>query len=186
MDATVSSSAVQLQSSRAKDARAGRRLEYFTLVWNMAEAFVAFGAGVVAGSIALIGFGADSLIESMSGGILLWRLQAHHSDELGSNSLLGSWVPAFCCLQPMSRLTPQSRFCSTSRHIPVSSASYCPRFLSSSCPYSHAPSVASLFGWPAARFRPIHARLVSVPTFQRFYSAVSCSTGSLAGGGPIL
>lgn len=55
--------------------RLGRRLEYFTLSWNLAEAAVAIGAGLFAGSIALIGFGFDSLIESLSGSILLWRLQ---------------------------------------------------------------------------------------------------------------
>jgi len=59
----------------------GRRLEYFTLGWNLTEAAVAVGAGVFAGSIALIGFGIDSLIESLSGGILLWRLHATETTE---------------------------------------------------------------------------------------------------------
>jgi divalent metal cation (Fe/Co/Zn/Cd) transporter len=70
-----------MASSRAVDARAGRRLEYFTLGWNITEAFVAVGAGLVATSIALVGFGIDSLIESVSGSILLWRLQSHHADQ---------------------------------------------------------------------------------------------------------
>jgi divalent metal cation (Fe/Co/Zn/Cd) transporter len=61
--------------------RAGRRLEYFTLGWNLTEAAVAIGAGFLAGSIALIGFGADSLIESLSGGILLWRLYGSEAGE---------------------------------------------------------------------------------------------------------
>lgn len=61
--------------------RAGRRLEYFTLGWNLIEAAIAVGAGVLAGSIALLGFGIDSLIESLSGGILLWRLQGTETDE---------------------------------------------------------------------------------------------------------
>lgn len=47
----------------------------------MLEAAVAVGAGVYAGSIALVGFGVDSLIESLSGGILLWRLRLHEADE---------------------------------------------------------------------------------------------------------
>ena len=68
-------------ASRAANARAGRRLEYLTLGWNAIEAIVAIGAGTVAGSIALIGFGADSVIECFSGAILLWRLQAHQFDE---------------------------------------------------------------------------------------------------------
>ena len=66
---------------RASDTREGRRLEYFTLGWNLTEAIVGIGAGVIAGSIALIGFGADSIIESFSGAILLWRLQRHKADE---------------------------------------------------------------------------------------------------------
>jgi len=62
-------------NDRQQQLRAGRRLEYFTLGWNLTEAAVAIGAGLFAGSIALIGFGIDSLIESLSGGILLWRLR---------------------------------------------------------------------------------------------------------------
>jgi divalent metal cation (Fe/Co/Zn/Cd) transporter len=70
-----------LDRERANQLRAGRRLEYFTLAWNLGEAAVAIGAGLFAGSIALIGFGADSLIESLSGGILVWRLQSHTGHE---------------------------------------------------------------------------------------------------------
>lgn len=61
--------------SVADDAiRRGRLLEYFGLGWNMMEAVVAITAGVLAGSTALLGFGIDSLIESLSGLVLLWRL----------------------------------------------------------------------------------------------------------------
>jgi divalent metal cation (Fe/Co/Zn/Cd) transporter len=52
----------------------GRRLEYLTLGWNLVEAVVAVGSGILAGSTALVGFGLDSLIESTSGAALLWRL----------------------------------------------------------------------------------------------------------------
>jgi len=69
------------RAARAYDARKGRRLEYFTLAWNLIEAGVAVAAGITAGSIALVGFGVDSLIECLSGGILLWRLQLHEADE---------------------------------------------------------------------------------------------------------
>jgi divalent metal cation (Fe/Co/Zn/Cd) transporter len=54
----------------------GRRLEYFTIAWNGFEAAVALVSGLLAGSIALVGFGLDSVIESISAGILLWRLRA--------------------------------------------------------------------------------------------------------------
>jgi cation diffusion facilitator family transporter len=50
-------------------------LEYFTGGWNVVEAVVAIVAGVVAGSVALIGFGADSAIEVISALGLLWRLR---------------------------------------------------------------------------------------------------------------
>jgi len=59
----------------------GRRLEYFTIGWNLTEALVGIGAGWLAGSVALVGFGADSVIESLSGGVLLWRLASPHQDE---------------------------------------------------------------------------------------------------------
>ncbi len=74
-------SSAECSATRAYDARKGRRLEYFTLGWNLTEAGVAVAAGIAASSIALVGFGMDSLIECLSGGILLWRLQLHEADE---------------------------------------------------------------------------------------------------------
>jgi divalent metal cation (Fe/Co/Zn/Cd) transporter len=68
-------------AARETEMRKGRRLEYFTLGWNLTEAFVGVCAGVIAGSIALIGFGLDSIIESFSGATLLWRLQSGEADE---------------------------------------------------------------------------------------------------------
>jgi divalent metal cation (Fe/Co/Zn/Cd) transporter len=50
------------------------RLEWFTVGWNAVEAGVAILAGWMAGSIALVGFGLDSVIESLSGLVLLGRL----------------------------------------------------------------------------------------------------------------
>jgi divalent metal cation (Fe/Co/Zn/Cd) transporter len=52
----------------------GRRIEYFTVVWNTLEGLVAVLAGIVAGSISLVGFGIDSFIEVTSGSVLLWRM----------------------------------------------------------------------------------------------------------------
>jgi divalent metal cation (Fe/Co/Zn/Cd) transporter len=54
----------------------GRRLEYFTIAWNSAEAIASLAAGLLAGSIVLVGFGLDSVIEVSSGAVLLWRLHA--------------------------------------------------------------------------------------------------------------
>ena len=49
------------------------RLSYFTIGYNVAECLLALVAGYLAGSIALVGFGLDSLVESLSGGVILWR-----------------------------------------------------------------------------------------------------------------
>jgi divalent metal cation (Fe/Co/Zn/Cd) transporter len=54
----------------------GLRLTYATISYNAAEAAVAIAAGVAAGSVALVGFGADSMIELTAGAAALWRLHA--------------------------------------------------------------------------------------------------------------
>lgn len=54
--------------------RRGVRLEVFTIAWNAVEAFVAIGAGLISGSVALVGFGVDSGVEVISAVALLWRL----------------------------------------------------------------------------------------------------------------
>jgi divalent metal cation (Fe/Co/Zn/Cd) transporter len=65
-------------STQVRDAlvQRGRRLEYLTLAWNSLEALLSIIAGLLAGSIALVGFGFDSVIEVSSGAALLWRLGA--------------------------------------------------------------------------------------------------------------
>lgn len=74
---------------RADTMRRGRFLEYFTIGWNSLEAVVAITFGVYAGSIALVGFGVDSVIESSSGAILLWRLFAGEERERLALRLVG-------------------------------------------------------------------------------------------------
>jgi divalent metal cation (Fe/Co/Zn/Cd) transporter len=56
--------------------RRAKLLAWLGVGWHGVEAAIAVGAGLVAGSIALIGFGADSLIESVAGLVLLWRFAA--------------------------------------------------------------------------------------------------------------
>ena len=70
----MSTNALNREVSRARNVRRGRWLEYLTIGWNSLEAVIAIGAGLVAGSIALLGFGLDSIIEVSSGAALLWRL----------------------------------------------------------------------------------------------------------------
>jgi len=59
---------------RAELLRTGVRLEWFTAGWNSVEALVAIGAGLLAGSIALVGFGLDSVIETTAAVMVLWRV----------------------------------------------------------------------------------------------------------------
>jgi divalent metal cation (Fe/Co/Zn/Cd) transporter len=68
----VVTDAIRHESAHVKR---GRVLEYITIGWNVLEAVVSIGAGLLAGSIALVGFGVDSVIESSSGAVLLWRLR---------------------------------------------------------------------------------------------------------------
>src|SRR3989449_1882681 len=60
----------------------GRRLQYVTIAWNSAECLISIGAGLVAGSVALVGFGLDSAIEVASSLAAVWRL-ARDQDEAG-------------------------------------------------------------------------------------------------------
>jgi len=54
----------------------GLRLEYLTVSWNVVEGLIAVAAALAAGSVALLGFGIDSFVESASGLVLVWRLHA--------------------------------------------------------------------------------------------------------------
>jgi divalent metal cation (Fe/Co/Zn/Cd) transporter len=61
--------------------RSGRRLEYFTILYNSLEGLVSIVAGLLAGSVSLVGFGIDSAIEMASGAAILWRLN-HELDPV--------------------------------------------------------------------------------------------------------
>jgi divalent metal cation (Fe/Co/Zn/Cd) transporter len=56
--------------------RRARVLAWASLAWHLVEAAVAVAAGLAAGSIALIGFGGDSLVEAAAAGVILWRFSS--------------------------------------------------------------------------------------------------------------
>ena len=62
--------------------RRALRLSYFTVAYNVVEGLASVAAGGVAGSAALVGFGLDSFVESLSGGIMVWRFRTRrpHAD----------------------------------------------------------------------------------------------------------
>jgi divalent metal cation (Fe/Co/Zn/Cd) transporter len=65
-----------IEAMRREQLRQGLTLEYLTIGWNVLECLVAVVAGLIAGSVALVGFGFDSAIESASAVVLVWRLHA--------------------------------------------------------------------------------------------------------------
>jgi divalent metal cation (Fe/Co/Zn/Cd) transporter len=68
--------ATTIPPGRSVLVRRGQRLEYFTIAYNSLEGLVSIAAGAFAGSVSLVAFGLDSIIEVTSGAALLWRL--HH------------------------------------------------------------------------------------------------------------
>lgn len=61
-----------IQRGREDHERQARRLAWGGNAWHLIELAIALGAGIAAGSVALIGFGADSLIEVFSGFVIAW------------------------------------------------------------------------------------------------------------------
>lgn len=64
-----------MRETRRALARRGLRLNYLTIAYNTIEAVVSLAAGILAGSVALTGFGIDSLIEVTASGAAQWRLR---------------------------------------------------------------------------------------------------------------
>lgn len=61
--------------------RRALQLEYATIGWNVGEAVLTIGLGIAAGSLALIGFGADSIIELFASVVVVWHLMPGHTED---------------------------------------------------------------------------------------------------------
>jgi divalent metal cation (Fe/Co/Zn/Cd) transporter len=70
-------SAALVPAERGRLAARVRLLSWVSLAYMTVEGGVAIAAGVVAGSIALIGFGIDSAIEGLASAIIVWRFTGH-------------------------------------------------------------------------------------------------------------
>ncbi len=70
-----------MQQDRSAQLQLGLRIEVVTVIWMMIEMAVSILTGIAAGSVALIAFGVDSLIELVGGGMLLWRLSVEARGE---------------------------------------------------------------------------------------------------------
>jgi divalent metal cation (Fe/Co/Zn/Cd) transporter len=66
---------------RTRLQRTALRLEYVTIAWNLGEAFLTIGLGIAAGSLALIGFGTDSIIEVFASAVVVWHVRPGHATD---------------------------------------------------------------------------------------------------------
>ena len=66
-------------ADRVRLQRRALRLEYATIVWNVGEAVLTIGLGIAAGSLALIGFGTDSIIEVFASSVVVWHVRPGHA-----------------------------------------------------------------------------------------------------------
>ncbi len=69
-----------MEQTRLSQVQLGIRIEVVTVIWMVIEMAVSIGAGLAAGSVLLIAFGLDSLVELIGGGVLLWRLRVEARD----------------------------------------------------------------------------------------------------------
>jgi hypothetical protein len=85
------------REARQRLASRARGLTQLSLAWHALEAAVAIAAGVIAGSVALVGFGADSVIEAGAGLVVLWlvtgdRLSSHRAERRAQQLIAASFL----------------------------------------------------------------------------------------------
>jgi divalent metal cation (Fe/Co/Zn/Cd) transporter len=68
-------------ASRARLQRRALVLEYATIAWNVGEAVFTISLGIAAGSLALIGFGTDSIIEVFASSVVIWHIRPGHATD---------------------------------------------------------------------------------------------------------
>jgi divalent metal cation (Fe/Co/Zn/Cd) transporter len=89
-------------SSHSVSVKKGVAIERLSLAWMAIEAAVAIGSGFIAHSLSLVAFGADSVIELIAGGVLLWRLtmEAHGASltRVKRAENISSWVVGMALL----------------------------------------------------------------------------------------
>jgi divalent metal cation (Fe/Co/Zn/Cd) transporter len=68
---------VAVEEEQAAALQRGRRLQFVTIGWNLGEVFVTIALGVAAGSLALVAFGLDSLVEVFASAVVVWYIADH-------------------------------------------------------------------------------------------------------------
>ena len=86
------------QQERAALERRAKVLAWGGNAWHVIEFAIALGAGIAAGSVALIGFGFDSIIEALAGGVVVWLFSggrgSSHSAERRAQQLVAAGYAA--------------------------------------------------------------------------------------------
>src|SRR2546429_83397 len=82
-DASSCSQAMTVSGSSSA-LRQGVRLEWVTIAWMLVEAVIAVGAGIAARSVLLTAFGIDSVVELLSGIVVLRRLLGRAEEEIST------------------------------------------------------------------------------------------------------
>jgi divalent metal cation (Fe/Co/Zn/Cd) transporter len=72
---------VSSQTERKRLQRRALALEYATIGWNLIEAVITIGLGIAAGSLALIGFGSDSVVEVFASAVVVWHIAPRHRED---------------------------------------------------------------------------------------------------------
>lgn len=70
---------MSIASRRNRLQRRAMRLEYATILWNLGEAVLTISLGIAAGSVALIGFGTDSIVEVFASLVVVWHIAPGHA-----------------------------------------------------------------------------------------------------------
>jgi divalent metal cation (Fe/Co/Zn/Cd) transporter len=111
--------------SRREQVRLGIGIEMVTIVWMVIEASVALTTGILTRSVSLEGFGIDSIIELVAGGILLWRLLVERrggsAERVERAERRASWVTAIGLFALAGYIVADSTWTFLSRTHPESS-----------------------------------------------------------------
>jgi divalent metal cation (Fe/Co/Zn/Cd) transporter len=113
------------RTTRAGQVRLGVWIELVTIVWMVIEASVALSVGFATRSVSLQGFGLDSIVELIAGGILLWRLlieqRGGSTERIEVAERRASWVTAISLFALAVYIVGDSAFAFVTRTQPEAS-----------------------------------------------------------------
>src|SRR5579859_4975542 len=115
----------EARTTRAGQVRLGVWIELVTIVWMVMEASIALAVGFSTHSVSLQGFGLDSLVELVAGGVLLWRLLVEQrggsTERIEVAERRAAWVTAFSLFALAFYIVGDGAFALASRTRPEAS-----------------------------------------------------------------